>query len=142
MVIENPKLRTAFKQRQLANNQHEISGLGYIATEAAYRYGKSWLTELKQVFEKHIDYVIDELHEKTHIRVMKPQGTYLLWLDFSAYPYTDDELHAKIHDQAKLILNRGTDFGKEGTLHARLNVAAPFNLIEEITKRLVDTFHK
>ena len=41
-----------FKQRQLANNQHEISGLGYIATEAAYRHGKPWLTELKQVFEK------------------------------------------------------------------------------------------
>ena len=84
VVIENPKLRTAFKQRQLANNQHEISGLGYIATEAAYRHGKPWLTELKQVFEKHIDYVVDELHEKTKIRVMKPQGTYLLWLDFSA----------------------------------------------------------
>ena len=142
VVIENPKLRTAFKQRQLANNQHEISGLGYIATEAAYRHGKPWLTELKQVFEKHIDYVVDELHEKTKIRVMKPQGTYLLWLDFSAYPYSDDELHAKIHDQAKLILNRGTDFGKEGNLHARLNVAAPFTLIEGITKRLVETFHK
>ena len=68
--------------------------------------------------------MVDELHEKTKIRVMKPQGTYLLWLDFSAYPYSDDELHAKIHDQAKLILNRGTDFGKEGNLHARLNVAA------------------
>ena len=54
-----------FKQRQLANNQHGISGLGYIATEAAYRHGKPWLTELKQVFEKHIDYVVDELHEKT-----------------------------------------------------------------------------
>ena len=142
VVIENPKLRTAFKQRHLTNNQHEISGLGYIATEAAYRHGKPWLTELKQVFEKHIDYVVDELHEKTKIRVMKPQGTYLLWLDFSAYPYSDDELHAKIHDQAKLILNSGTDFGKEGNLHARLNVAAPFTLIEEITKRLVETFHK
>ena len=85
---------------------------------------------------------VDELQEKTKIRVMKPQGTYLLWLDFSAYPYSDDELHAKFHDQAKLILNRGTDFGKEGNLHARLNVAAPFTLIEEITKRLVETFHK
>ena len=47
---------------------------------------------------------------------MKPQGTYLLWLDFSAYSYTDDELHAKIHDQAKLILNRGTDFWKRRKL--------------------------
>ena len=55
-----------------------------LLTEAAYRHGKPWLTELKQVFEKHIDYVVDELHEKTQIRVMKPQGTYLLWLDFSA----------------------------------------------------------
>ena len=100
-----------------------------------------WQSSSKSL-KKHIDYVVDELHEKTKIRVMKPQGTYLLWLDFSAYPYTDDELHAKIHDQAKLILNRGTDFGKEGTLHARLNVAAPFTLIEEITKRLVETFHK
>ena len=75
VVIENARLRTAFKQQQLANNQHEISGLGYIATEAAYRYGKPWLTELKQVLEKHIDYVVKELHEKTQIRVMKPQGT-------------------------------------------------------------------
>ena len=86
VVIENARLRTAFKQQQLANNQHEISGLGYIATEAAYRYGKPWLTELKQVLEKHIDYVVKELHEKTQICVMKPQGTYLLWLDFSDYP--------------------------------------------------------
>ena len=92
------------------------------------------------LLKKHIDYVVDELQEKTNIRVMKPQGTYLLWLDFSAYPYTDDELHARIHDQAKLILNRGTDFGKEGNLHARLNVAAPFTLIEEITKTLGGNF--
>ena len=100
------------------------------------------MTELKQVFEKHIDYVVDELHEKTKIRVMKPQGTYLLWLDFSAYPYSDDELHAKIHDQAKLILNRGTDFGKRRKFACSPQCSSPFTLIEEITKRLVETFHK
>ena len=48
-LLKIQKLRTAFKQRQLANNQHEISGLGYIATEAAYRHGKPWLTELKSL---------------------------------------------------------------------------------------------
>ncbi len=57
--------------------------------------------------------MVDELHEKTKIRVMKPQGTYLLcWVKESM---VDDELHAKIHDQAKFDLNRGTGFGKEGT---------------------------
>ena len=85
--------------------------------------------------------MVDELHEKTKIRVMKPQGTYLLWLDFTAYPYSDDELHAKIHDQAKLILNRGTDFEKKETA-CPPQCGSPFTLIEEITKRLVETFHK
>ena len=81
-VIENPKLRVAYQKRQLANNQHEISGLGYLATEAAYRYGKDWLEELKQVFEDHINYVVDLFGRETKIKVMKPQGTYLIWLDF------------------------------------------------------------
>lgn len=141
-VIENPQLRKAFQARQLANNQHEISGLGYLATEAAYTQGKPWLTELKIVLEENINYAVEVLRDQTDIKVMKPQGTYLIWLDFSAYGLTDDELAAKLHDQAKVILNRGTDFGKEGSQHARLNVAAPKNLIEQICQRLVTTFPK
>ena len=84
-VIENPKLRVAYQKRQLANNQHEISGLGYLATEAAYRYGKDWLEELKQVFEDHINYVVDLFGKDTKIKVMKPQGTYLIYLIFLLY---------------------------------------------------------
>lgn len=141
-VIENPQLRKAFQARQMANNQHEISGLGYLATEAAYTQGKPWLTELKIVLEENINYAVEVLRDQTDIKVMKPQGTYLIWLDFSAYGLTDDELAAKLHDQAKVILNRGTDFGKEGSQHARLNVAAPKNLIEQICQRLVTTFPK
>lgn len=141
-VIENPQLRKAFQACQLANNQHEISGLGYLATEAAYTQGKPWLTELKIVLEENINYAVEVLRDQTDIKVMKPQGTYLIWLDFSAYGLTDDELAAKLHDQAKVILNRGTDFGKEGSQHARLNVAAPKNLIEQICQRLVTTFPK
>lgn len=141
-VIENPKLRKAFQARQLANNQHEISGLGYLATEAAYTQGKPWLTELKAVLEDNINYAVAELQEKTSIKVMKPQGTYLIWLDFSVYGLSDDDLAAKLHDEAKVILNRGTDFGKEGSQHARLNVAAPKDLVEKICQRLVKTFPK
>lgn len=141
-VIENPQLRKAFQARQMANNQHEISGLGYLATEAAYTQGKPWLTELKIVLEENINYAVEVLRDQTDIKVMKPQGTYLIWLDFSAYGLTDDELAAKLHDQAKVILNQGTDFGKEGSQHARLNVAAPKNLIEQICQRLVTTFPK
>ena len=139
-VIENPKLRVAFQKRQLANNQHEISGLGYLATEAAYRYGKDWLGELKEVIEDHINYVVDILGNETKIKVMKPQGTYLIWLDFSAYDLTDDRLQELLKNEAKVILNRGLDFGEEGTLHARLNVAMPKSVLEEVCQRIVTTF--
>ena len=141
-IIENPKLRLAFQKRQLANNQHEISGLGYLATEAAYRSGEEWLTELKELIEKHINYVVDVFGKETKIKVMKPQGTYLIWLDFSAYDISDEELRKLLRDQAKVILNRGLDFGEEGALHARLNVAMPTSVLEEVCQRIIATFAK
>ena len=139
-IIENPKLRLVFQKRQLANNQHEISGLGYLATEAAYRYGEDWLTELKELIEKHINYVEDVFGKETKIKVMKPQGTYLIWLDFSAYDISDEELIKLLRDEAKVILNRGLDFGEEGALHARLNVAMPTSILEEVCQRIIATF--
>ena len=139
-IIENPKLRLAFQKRQLANNQHEISGLGYLATEAAYRYGEDWLIELKELIEKHINYVVDVFGKETKIKVMKPQGTYLIWLDFSAYDISDEELRKLLRDEAKVILNRGLDFGEEGALHARLNVAMPTSILEEVSQRIIATF--
>ena len=139
-IIENPKLRVAFQKRQLANNQHEISGLGYLATEAAYRYGEDWLTELKELIEKHIDYVVDVFGKETKIKVMKPQGTYLIWLDFSAYDLTDEKLQELLRNESKVILNRGLDFGEEGSLHARLNVAMPTSVLEEVCQRILTTF--
>ena len=136
-VIENPSLRHQFKKRQLANNQHEISGLGFVATEAAYRYGKSWLTELKTVLEENIDFVVDYFAKETpRLRVMKPQGTYLIWLDFSDYDLTDDQLFQLLREEAKVVLNRGSDFGQEGKSHARLNAAAPKDMVVEICKRI------
>ena len=139
-IIENPKLRVAFQKRQLANNQHEISGLGYLATETAYRYGEDWLAELKELIEKHIIYVVDLFGKETKIKVMKPQGTYLIWLDFSAYDISDEELRSLLRDEAKVILNRGLDFGEEGVLHARLNVAMPTSILEEVCQRIISTF--
>ena len=141
-IIENDALRKSFQARQLRNNQHEISALGFIATEVAYLNGKGWLEDLKEVLEENIDYTVEVLRDQTDIGVMKPQGTYLLWLDFSAYGLSEEELHARLHDQAKVILNKGTDFGVEGKQHARLNVAAPKTLVQEIVDRIVTNFPK
>ncbi|EHI73315.1 class II aminotransferase [Streptococcus criceti] len=139
-IIENSALRAAFKKRQLGNNQHEVPTIGLVTTETAFRYGKPWLTELKKVLEDNINLVFETLTQKTNIKVMKPEGTYLVWLDFSDYHLSDEELHRKIKEEAKLILNVGSTFGKEGTGHARLNVATPKTTLQEALNRLVQVF--
>ncbi|MCL2114357.1 MAG: pyridoxal phosphate-dependent aminotransferase [Streptococcaceae bacterium] len=139
-IIENKDLREKFMAKRLSNNQHEINTLGMMTTQAALTNGAEWLSELKEVLENNVNYILSVLTEKTKIKVMKPQGTYLIWLDFSEYPLTETELQEKLHDQAKVILNKGNSFGSEGTLHARLNAAAPFEIIKEATERIVKAF--
>ncbi|AYG00972.1 MalY/PatB family protein [Lactococcus allomyrinae] len=139
-IIENKDLREKFMAKRLSNNQHEINTLGMMTTQAALTNGAEWLSELKEVLENNINYILSVLTEKTKIKVMKPQGTYLIWLDFSEYSLTEAELQEKLHNQAKVILNKGNSFGIEGTLHARLNAAAPFEIIKEATERIVKTF--
>ena len=141
-IIENEDLRKSFKQKQLANNQHEIPTIGLITTQAALTYGQPWLEELKTVFETNIDLLTKELSEKTDIKVMKPEGTYLVWLDFSAYDQDHNELGRLLKEEAKVVLNDGITFGSEGEKHFRFNVATPTTVVAEGVKRLVSVFGK
>ena len=111
-VIENPKLRAAFQKTASWPITNMKSQAWVIWRQKLYRYGKDWLGELKEVIEDHINYVVDVLGNETKIKVMKPQGTYLIWLDFSAYDLTDDRLQELLKNEAKVILNRGLDFGR------------------------------
>lgn len=141
-IIENPVLRKKFTKRQLTNNQHEIATIGLITTEVAFRYGKLWLDSLKPVLEGNIDYLVDYLGQHTNIEVMKPQGTYLVWLDFSAYGLSHEAIFDKLVKEAKVVLNDGQTFGKEGLYHARLNATAPLTTIQEICHRIASSFGK
>ncbi|QIW50955.1 MalY/PatB family protein [Lactococcus raffinolactis] len=136
-IIENPTLKKQFRDRQLRNNQHEISTLGLIATETALTYGQPWLQELKQVLAENINYLIAYFAEHApKIKVMKPEGSYLVWIDFSAYGLSHDALQKLLRDQAKVILNDGTSFGIEGKGHARFNVAAPLDHVKLAVERI------
>ena len=57
---------------------------------------------------------MDYFEEHTKIKVMKPEGTYLVWLDFSAYDIEQPQLDEKLQKEAKVVLNDGAHFGKEG----------------------------
>ncbi|MDR0200469.1 MAG: pyridoxal phosphate-dependent aminotransferase [Streptococcaceae bacterium] len=139
-LIPDTTLREKFLARRLANNQHEVASLGMLTTEAALRNGADWLTQLKETLETNINYLLSNLTAHTKIKAMRPEATYLVWLDFSSYELTDKALDERLRNVAHLILNRGKTFGNEGTSHARFNAAAPFTVIEEATKRLVTAF--
>ena len=140
VIIENPTLRKRFSRRQLANNQHEIPAIGLLTTEVAFRCGQHWLEELRGVLEENIDFIDSYLTEHTKIKVMKPQGSYLVWLDFSSYDIEHVHIQECLIKKAKVVLNDGQTFGKEGQGHARLNAAAPFETIKEACERIARIF--
>jgi cystathionine beta-lyase len=68
---------------------------------------------------------------------MKPEGTYLLWLDFSEYDLSDKELEERFVHKGKVVLNTGVSYGPSGKQHMRLNVACPRVVLEEGLNRIV-----
>ncbi|CAH2214588.1 MalY/PatB family protein [Tepidibacter aestuarii] len=108
-----------------------------VATEAAYNNGEEWLEELLQYLEGNVDFLID--YVKTNIpqiNVVKPEGSYLVWLDFSELGLDDDDLSNLIKEKAKVALNTGLSFGPEGKGYQRINLACPRSMVKESLERL------
>ena len=74
--------------------------------------------------------------------MMAPEGTYLAWLDFSAFGLSDQQLQTKMIEEAGVVLNAGTMFGKQGTGHMRLNLACPKATLEAGLERIVKAFQE
>ena len=111
--------------------------MGLVAAQAAYQNGKSWLTALKNHLQENLDFLRNWL--KTNlpkVRLIEPEGTFLLWLDFSAYNFSDKELDEIIVHKAKVWLDRGTMFGSEGNNFQRINIATPRPLLQEALERI------
>ncbi|MHC5250153.1 MalY/PatB family protein [Enterococcus sp. LJL90] len=141
VFIKDPELKQKFVAVQQKNHDNEINTFGLIGTEAAYRGGAEWLAELLAYLAENVRFVTDYFHEHLpKVNVMTPQGTYLLWLDFSAYGLSDKELEDFLVHQAKVVLNTGISFGPKGTGHMRMNLAAPKATIQEGLTRIKTAF--
>ncbi len=135
--IKNPVLRAKFKAERDKTGYDEPSLMGLVAARAAYESGKPWLEELKNHLQSNIEFVRTYLAEKLpNVRLIEPEGTFLLWLDFSDYGFSDAELDELIVNKAKVWLDRGSMFGPEGEGYQRINIATPQPLLEEALKRI------
>lgn len=141
IFIKNEKLRIKVLREKSKTGYDEPNIIGLVATVAAYKNGLAWLSELKKYLAKNLEFVRNYLHEKIpKIKLIEPEGTYLLWLDFNALGLSDDELDNVIVNKAKLWLDRGTMFGEEGKGYQRLNIASPRIVIKEAMDRLYKVF--
>jgi cystathionine beta-lyase len=115
---------------------HEPDILGYTAGLAAYRDGQAWLDELMRYLEANRDFAVQYVNERLPgIRVSKPEGTYLLWLDCrqAGIPGNPQEFFL---ERAKVALNNGPDYGQGGEGFLRLNFGCPRATLVEALQRM------
>ncbi len=141
IFIKNPKLRKAFKHQIEINGYSQLPITGIVSCQAAYAHGDDWLTELRSYLKDNLDYIRERLSsDLPSLHIVEPEGTYLLWLDFSGYGLDDASIHDRMIHKAKLWLDGGTIFGENGSGFQRVNIACPRATIEEALNRLIQGF--
>ena len=113
----------------------------YLHAIACYNLGAEWVDELVDYIYGNVQYVKSFIAENLpKAKVVDPDGTYLLWVDFSGYGISPEELEHRILDKAKLWLDAGGIFGPETALFERFNLACPRSVVEEVMQRLKQAF--
>jgi len=137
LIITNGEIRRKFLAAMGKTGYDGPNLMGMLACQAAYSGGAPWLTSLLVYLKDNIEYVKNTLQKDfPGVRLIEPEGTYLLWIDFSALGYSDSVLRDKIEKQCGLWLDHGTMFGPEGAGYQRINIACPRATLEEAFKRL------
>lgn len=126
MVVKNPELREPYYKWLEVNEFSAPVMISTIGAEAAYTTGEEWLDEMLEYVEANINFVIDYVGRNIPgLKVIRPEASFLLWLDFRGMNMCHREVMEMLLDKAHLALNDGTMFGKEGVGFARLNVGTP-----------------
>ncbi len=114
-----------------------VNVFGYTAMEAAYRHGDEWLGQLRTYLQGNLDFAMESCARfEPRIRVIRPEGTYLLWLDFRGLEMDVMSLRQFIRREARLGLEDGFIFGPGGEGFQRMNIACPRPLLAEAIERL------
>lgn len=136
-IVPNEQIRQRFFGWLTANELNEPTVFAPIVTIAAFQKGEAWRQEMLRYVEANIDFVIDFCKQHLPaIRPLRPQASFLVWLDCTALGLSQSELVDLFVKKARLALNDGSIFGKEGEGFMRLNVGCPRSLLREALERL------
>lgn len=136
-IIPNDEIRDKVVKIIDGNSIGHVNVFGMIGLETAYTYGGEWLDQLLDYIESNADYVVDFIGKNIkEIKVNKPDGTFLMWLDCRSLGLNHEELHKLMIDEGKILLNDGFTFGKEGDGFLRLNIGCTRETLIEGLNRI------
>ncbi|WP_144513944.1 MalY/PatB family protein [Bacillus sp. FJAT-22090] len=134
-IVPDEEKRKVLEKLSMSRGEMGLNIFALTALQAAYEQGEPWLEELLEVLSSNMNYVIEQLSKIEGIKVMKPDGTYLLWIDYRGTGISEKEIMELLLTKGKLALEPGTKYGEAGNGFLRMNCACPFETIEEGVSR-------
>lgn len=117
--------------------------MGMLAVKACYTLGGDWVDEMVDYLYGNMvymrDFVKDNFPKATFV---EPEGTYLIWVDFSGYGFSDEELQHIMVEEAKLWLDSGKIFGPATAQFERFNIACPRSTVVKALEQLKEAMDK
>lgn len=136
-VIENEEICERFRQYMEAGEFCAGHLFAYLSVAAAYNGGGEWLDRLLAYIGENIDFTESYLREHIPgISAIRPQASFLVFLDCRGLGLNREELHRLFVEDARLALNEGSTFGREGEGFMRLNVGCPRAVLRQALERL------
>ena len=137
IIVANEEYRKKVNRSLNINETIEPNVFGIEALIAAYNEGEEWLDQLLEYLEGNRDYLISFINERIpKLKVVKPEATYLIWIDCRSLGISSKELSEKIFEQGNLRINDGQTYGEAGEGFIRINIACPRALLTEGLERL------
>ncbi len=142
-IVPDETLREKFFAWLTANEMDMATIFAMVATEAAFSEGEEWRQQMLSHIESNIDFVDEYLKANIpEVRAIKPQASYLVWLDFSALGLEHEKLIDMLVNDAHLAMNDGAMFGIGGEQHTRLNVGTQRAVLEQAMSQLKEAIDK
>lgn len=138
IITNNDTIKRKIDRAININEVCDVNPFGVIALQAAYNEGESWIDQLNLYLWENYKVLKDFFQEHLpKLKVLKLEGTYLVWVDISATGLKADELTNELLQQGKVMVNSGTLYGKTtGVDYLRLNIAMPRSLMLEALQRI------
>ncbi len=139
LVIPDVKTRKDYESVMETFQMRLDNLFSAVALEAGYTKGQKWLSELLDYLEENRQYLLDYVRLNIPaIQVIKPQGTFLAWLDCRGLNMDFKALRRFMLEKAGIIPSFGDEYGKEGDGFIRLNIACPKNTLKIALHRLAE----